>query len=328
MRSLAPADSLVYLETNDLAAALQPIVESKPFNEAAKYKPDLSALKGVQIAVAVTGFETSEEKISDENSIGRIQPHFVAIADTHAWNYQAVKFAEQKLGGFVEKIYDSEPSLEMSDKHGGKYFTWTAGERRKAYALVLDSLIYFANDESSIDKCLSVRQGEADSIVKTGKVPLAESQTLARGYVSSDGISQIASLISVKFANESNKDSELQTAIVDVLPQLIRNTVKEMNWTAGNGSNCVEDKFVIERPSSTTVNSDEMMAEFGESMAEEIESVTTDEVVNALAEARPDVDSPNTVYSKGNRVTGNRVEHQTVSDFGFIGWIISQFNEE
>src|SRR5882757_7244485 len=67
MRSLAPAETLVYLETNDLAAALQPIVDSKPFNEVAKSKPDFSALKGVQLAVAVTGFETSEEKLTDEN---------------------------------------------------------------------------------------------------------------------------------------------------------------------------------------------------------------------------------------------------------------------
>src|SRR6266513_2094796 len=125
MRSLVPADSLVYLETNDLAAALQPIVDSKPFNEVAKRKPDFSTLKGVQLAVAVTGFETREEKLTDEHSIGRIQPHFVAVADTHAWNYQAVGFAEQKLGAFVEKIYDSEPMLEKSDKNGGKYFTWT-----------------------------------------------------------------------------------------------------------------------------------------------------------------------------------------------------------
>ena len=61
MRSLAPAETLVYLETNDLAAALQPIVDSKPFNEVAKSKPDFSALKGVQLAVAVTGFETPKK---------------------------------------------------------------------------------------------------------------------------------------------------------------------------------------------------------------------------------------------------------------------------
>ena len=103
MRTLVPAETLVYLETNDLAAALQPIVDSKPFNEVAKSKPDFSALKGVQLAVAVTGFETSEEKVNDEQSVGRIQPRFVAVADTHAWNFQAVAFAEQKLGSFVEE---------------------------------------------------------------------------------------------------------------------------------------------------------------------------------------------------------------------------------
>src|SRR5580765_5235800 len=125
MRSLVPAETLVYLETNDLAAALQPIVDSKPFNEVAKSKPDLSALKGVQLAVAVTGFETSEEKLTDENSVGRIQPHFVAVADTHAWHYQAVGFAEQKLGALVAKIYDSEPTLDKPEKNGGRYLTWT-----------------------------------------------------------------------------------------------------------------------------------------------------------------------------------------------------------
>src|SRR5689334_6597598 len=63
MRTLMPADSLVYLETNDLAMALQPMVDSKSFTKAAKYKPDLSPLRGVQVAVAVTGFEASEEKV-------------------------------------------------------------------------------------------------------------------------------------------------------------------------------------------------------------------------------------------------------------------------
>ncbi|MGB5013127.1 MAG: hypothetical protein WBO68_03780, partial [Pyrinomonadaceae bacterium] len=86
MRTLVPAETLVYLETNDLAVALQPIVDAKPFMEVAKSKPDLSALKGVQLAVAVTGFETSEEKLTDEHSVGRVQPRFVAVADTHAWN--------------------------------------------------------------------------------------------------------------------------------------------------------------------------------------------------------------------------------------------------
>jgi hypothetical protein len=82
MRTLAPAETLVYLETNDLAAALKPIVDSKAFNEAAKRKPDLSALQGVQLVVAVTGFETTEEKLTEEHSVGRVQP-ILLLLPTH-----------------------------------------------------------------------------------------------------------------------------------------------------------------------------------------------------------------------------------------------------
>ncbi len=264
MRTLVPAETLVYLESNDLAAALQPIVDSKPFTDVAKSKPDLSALKGVQVAVAVTGFETTEEKLTDEHSVGRIQPQFVAVADTHAWNYQAVGFAEKKLGAFVEKIYDSEPTLEKSDKNGGKYFTWKANDGRKAYALVVDSLIYFGNDETAIDKCLAVRRGEADSIAKAGKVVPAAPGTLASGYVGPDGIAQIANIIGLKFASELGEDSEVQSAIAGILPQLLRKSVTDVTWTQTKNEQGIEDNYSITMPAEIANIFNETMATNGE----------------------------------------------------------------
>ena len=263
LRTLVPAETLVYLETNDLAAALQPIVDAKPFLEVAKSKPDFSALKGVQLAVAVTGFETSEEKLTDEHSVGRVQPRFVAVAETHAWNYQANAFAEQKLGSFVREIYDSEPTLERSDKNGGKYFKWTAPDGRKAYALVIDSLIYFGNDETAIDKCLAVKRGESDSIVKTGKVPTASLETLASGYVSTDGIAQIANIIGLKYASEIGEDSEVQSAIAGILPQLLRNTVIDISWTSMTAEQGIEDKYLISFPPDIANVLNETMATGG-----------------------------------------------------------------
>ncbi|MBK7932103.1 MAG: hypothetical protein IPK01_01140 [Acidobacteria bacterium] len=260
MRTLVPAETLVYLETNDLAAALQPIVDAKPFMEAAKRKPDLSALKGVQLAVAVTGFETREEKLTDEHSVGRVQPRFVAIADTHAWNSNAVTFAEKKLGSFVANIYDSEPTVEKTDKNGGKYFTWTATDGRKAYALVIDSIIYFGNDEPAIEKCLAVKRGETDSILKTGKVPVTDRTTLAQGYVSTDGIAQIAALAGLKFASEAADESEVQSAIAGILPKLIRNSITEISWTSINTEKGIEDKYTIGMPPDITAVFAETMA--------------------------------------------------------------------
>jgi hypothetical protein len=284
----------------------------------------------VQLAVAVTGFETSEEKISDEQSVGSIQPRFVAVAETHAWNYQAAAFAEQKLGGFVEQIYDSEPKLEKSDKYGGKYFVWTADDGRKANALVIDSLIYFSSDEAAIEKCLAVRRGEADSILSTTKIQPAAADTFASGYVTTDGVAQIAALISLKFASESKEDNELQTAIVDVLPQLIRSSITDVSWTAKKAERGVEDKFVIQMPPNRTDKSDEILSEIADSIIDDIEDTSADELVKIFAEPRSEdaADKPNTVHSRENKFTATQVERRTVSDLGFIGWLIAQFGSE
>jgi len=264
MRSLVPADSLVYLEANDLAAALQPIVDSKPFQQAAKSKPDFAVLKGVQLAVAVTGFETTEEKLTDENSVGRVQPRFVAVADTHAWNYQAVAFADQKLGQFVTDIYGADVTQGVIDKNNGKYFTWTSNDGRKSYAQVTDSIIYFGNDESAIDKCLAVRRGEADSIAKTGKVQTADARTLASGYISTDGVAQIASIIGLKLAAEIGEDAEVQSAIAGILPQLIRGSITEVSWTATNTDHGIEDKYSITMPVNIAETLNDTMASMGD----------------------------------------------------------------
>ncbi len=248
MRLLVPAETLIYLETNDLAAALQPIVDSKPFREAATSTTDISVLRGVQLAVAVTGFETTEQKLTDENSVGRIQPRFVAIADTHAWNYQAVAFADQKLGQFVTDIYGADVTQDQIDKNGGKYFTWTSNDGRKSHAQVIDSLIYFGNDESIIDKCMAVRRGEADSIAKTGKVAATDPNSLASGYVSTDGVAQLGNIAGLRFGSDLSDESEVQSAIAGLLPRLIRSSVTEIRWVARKTDDGIEDRYQVSMP--------------------------------------------------------------------------------
>ncbi|MBP9664280.1 MAG: hypothetical protein KBD94_06625 [Pyrinomonadaceae bacterium] len=263
MRTLVPAETLVYLETNDLAAALQPIVDSKPFAEVAKSKPDLTALKGVQVAVAVTGFETSEEKVNDEQSIGKVRPRFVAVADTHAWDYQAVKFAETRLNSFVQEMLGGGTKMgrsQRSQQTGGTYITWTATDGRLAHALILDAVIYFANDETAIDKCLAVKRGEADSILKTGKIQPAEPGTLARGYVSTNGVAQIAALASLYFASRASDEGEVQSAVADILPRLIRGTVTDIAWSTSQTSEGIDDKWQVRMPAEVAAVFEETFA--------------------------------------------------------------------
>lgn len=328
MRQLVPADSLAYLETNDLAAALQPVIDSRAFTAAAKARPDLSPLKGVQLAVAVTGFEVSEEKVSDENSVGRVQPRFVAVADTHAWNFQAVRFAEQRLGAFVSRIYDAEPTLEKNEREGGTYFTWSAGDGRKAHALVIGSVVYFANDESAIDKALAVRRGDADSIAKTDKLSSASPQTLARGHISREGVAQTANIISVMLAASASEDAELRTAIATVMPQELRTSIDDVSWTMTKAERGIEDIYVIGRPAGAKQESSPLLEELASSLIEDIQETNGRDVAAALGIEAGNADGANTVYRQENRFSDNTVERHTVTDLGFIGWMVVQLSEE
>jgi hypothetical protein len=265
LRTVIPADALVYLETNDLGKALRAVTENEAFKAAAKTQPDFSALAGMKLAVAVTGFETKEQQVTEENSVLNFKPRFVAVAETNAWNYQALSFTENKLGEFINETYGGEVALETSDKHGGKYFVWAAQDGRKAYALVRGSLIFFGNDESAIEKCLAVTRGEAESITKNPKVAALSIDSLASGYVSTDGVAQISIIAGISMAKTSSEEGEVQSFIARILPEIVRNSVTEAIWTSKRSDDGrIEDNYTLSLNPDTAKVLDETVVPVGE----------------------------------------------------------------
>lgn len=244
VREVLPGDALVYLEAKDLGAAVSAMTESNAFQQAARSVPDLSPLNEMEFGVAVTGFQTKEQAITAENSVLNFQPIFVAAVETRLWNFQAIGFVEQELGLFISEAYGGEAVLETSEKHDGRYFVWTAQDGRKAYALVINSLILFGNDESSLEKCLAVKRGEIDNIAKNPKI--TKSERLAFGYVSPDGIAQLSNIAGLSIAKNASDDSEVQSFVSRILPELLRGTLKDLTWTAQKSDDGIEDKFSIE----------------------------------------------------------------------------------
>lgn len=245
VRTVIPADALVYLETSDLGKAVGAITENPKFLELAKNKPDLSALNGIRLAIAITGFETSEERVTAENSVLNFQPHFVAVAETNAWSWQTASFAENQLGEFINEVYGGGVELEVTPKPDGKYYVWKAKDGRKAYALVEGSVIYFGNDESAIEKCIAVKRGEADSIAKNPRIA-TPADNIAFGYVSPDGIAQLANLTGISLAMKAGEEGEVKSFIARVLPEVLRKSVRELTWAAARREGGrIEDKYSI-----------------------------------------------------------------------------------
>jgi hypothetical protein len=244
VRTVIPGDALVYLETQDLGKALHAVTDNDAFRAAAKSQPDFSALNGIRVGVAVTGFESKDIPAADGASELNIQPRFVAVAETNAWNYQAIKFAENKLGEFVNDIYGGGVELERFPRFDGDYFIWTAQDGRKAYGLVIGSLIFFGNDESAIEKCVSVRKGEGESLAKSGRLPSGD--YLATGYVSTDGVAQIANIASIQFAVGAGEEDEVRGFIARVLPEILRKSITEVTWTASRNEQGIADEINLE----------------------------------------------------------------------------------
>ncbi|MGD9561448.1 MAG: hypothetical protein AB7F88_05250 [Pyrinomonadaceae bacterium] len=245
-RTVVPADALVYLETSDLGKVIEAITSNPKFEQLAKTRPDTSALNGIKLSVALTGFQTFEEPVSGESAVLNFRPRFVAVAETNAWSYQTLSFAENKLGEFVNEIYGGEVELVIINKHNGRYFTWTALDGRQAFALVRGSLILFGNDESAIENCVNVMNGGAPNIAANPRITALNPNSLASGYVSKDGVAQIANIAGVSLAIGAGEEAEAKSFIARVLPEIARNSITEVTWTSARlDPGRIEDTFTI-----------------------------------------------------------------------------------
>lgn len=243
IRTVIPADAMLYIETQDLGKALTASTDNEAFRSASKTRPDLSALNGIKLGLAVTGFETKEETEGEGSSVLNFQPRFVAVAETNAWNYQAIKFAENKLGEFINEVYGGGVELERAPKHDGDYFVWTSDDGRKAYGYVTGSLIFFGNDEGAIEKCIAIRKGEGESIAKNADLPSGD--FLATGIMSKDGIGQFANIAGIQLAIGAGEEEEVRAFIARVLPEIVRNSVEQVTWTASRSELGVEDRLTL-----------------------------------------------------------------------------------
>ena len=131
----------------------------------------------------------------------------------------------------------------MTPRNDGKFYVWTAQDGRKAYALQQGSLVFFGNDETSIERCQAVKRGEAESIAKNPKI--TDGDRLAFGYISPEGVGQIANIAGISLAMGASEEDEVKSFVARVLPEMLRNAVKEVTWTASTNDKGIEDKVVV-----------------------------------------------------------------------------------
>jgi hypothetical protein len=268
MAAYVPADSLVYLETNDLPDIASGVVSTdawKALVPSAGIKSNLGnlgwlsrlaswtgigpadsvVLARAQVAVTILGLDAA-----DAGDALKIKPRYAVVVETHTGESRTRAAVEKRIGEFARRAY-GEPRIEQKEVDGAKFITWIApvGERR-IVAAVMGSVAILGNDEAAVQACLAVRRNERPSLAGNPQVEemrgrVGGNEALAFGYISPEGAARILELAATVYAGQMSSDPRAQSAAASILPPLAKKILGGAGWSAHISNGVVEDRYFI-----------------------------------------------------------------------------------
>lgn len=261
MADYAPADSIVYVEFNNLAAvahaiqnsevwqAAAPITQSKPatqnrfMNTAAR--AGIGPLPAVlfaraQFALVVIGLNTSEE-----NDTLKVRPEVAIIAETHTSHWRIQPATVEAVKHLANFAYGASMCSER--KADADYIDCSvAGGERKIVGAVDGSLVVVGNSDNAVRSCLEVHRGVRPSIhtdpemVKV-RSSLASAKTLGFGYISPANSAKLFSWAAPLLMGQAPGDQQLEQLLAVSAGKVLRGVA----WTANPSPNGIEDRFLF-----------------------------------------------------------------------------------
>jgi hypothetical protein len=268
MTAYVPADSLIYLEANDLPDIATGLISTDAWKALAPPAgirsdfgyigwlsrlaswtgigpADAVVLSRAQIAVTVLGFDAA-----DAGDTLKIKPRYAVVAETQTGESRTQYAIEKRVGEFARRAY-GEPRVEQKEADGVKFTTWIApdGERR-IIAAVTGSVAIIGNDESAVQACLAVHRNERPSLKDNAQLAelrgrVGGSDALAFGYVSSEGAARLLEIAATAYAGQISSDPRAQSAAASLLPQLAKKILGSAAWSAHVSQGTIEDRYFL-----------------------------------------------------------------------------------
>jgi hypothetical protein len=268
MSAYVPADSLIYLEANDLPDIISGIVSTdawKALAPPAGIKSNLGylgwlsrlvswtgigsadavVLSRAQIAVTVTGLDAA-----DAGETLKIKPRYAIVAETHTGESRTRTAVENRVGAFARRAY-GDPLVETKEENGASFTIWISqdGERRIISA-VMGSVAVIGNDESAVQACLAVRRSERPSLASHSQLEemrgrVRGKEALAFGYVSPEGAGRLLEIVATAYAGQISQDPRAQSAAASMLPTIAKKILGAVGWSAQLSEGSIEDRYFI-----------------------------------------------------------------------------------
>lgn len=261
MADYAPADSIVYVEFNNLAEvahaiqqtdvwqAAVPITHSKPNTTSSLLtsaaRAGVGPLEAVlfaraQIALVVVGMNTSEE-----NDTLKVRPEIALIAETHTSSWRTKPAAVEALRKLAGVAYGVSDCTERSGDV--EYIECSvAGAERKLIGAVDGTLVVIGNSDNAIKSVLEVRRGNRPSIrtdpemLKVRSSVVSE-KSLGFGYISPLNSAKLFSWAAPLLMGQAPGDRQLEQLLVVSAGKILRGVA----WTASSAEGKIEDRFLF-----------------------------------------------------------------------------------
>lgn len=261
MADYAPADSLVYVEFNNLSDVAEAIQESDVWRAAAPItgnkkasqnrlamsaaRAGIGPLEGVlfaraQIALVVVGLNTSEE-----NDTLKIRPDVALIAETHT----SKRRTKPAVVEVVKKLADFAYGASMCNERSADadYIECSIpGGERKIIGAVDGTLVVIGNSEGAVRSCLEARRGNrpnmrTDTELLKVRANLASDKTLGFGYISPANSAKLFSWAAPLFMGQARGDQQLEQLLAVSAGKILRGVA----WTASSAKGGIEDRFLF-----------------------------------------------------------------------------------
>ncbi|MBA2340415.1 MAG: hypothetical protein H0V88_08465 [Pyrinomonadaceae bacterium] len=268
MAAYVPADSLVFIEANNLPRVASCLVSTDawkalaPFDDVTPTRINwltrFAAWTGIGTAEAVV-FARSQMAVTlmdiDAGRAGEgltlnIKPRAAIVLETHTGERRVRAAIEKLVGNFARRAY-GEPRIERRETDEAAWIIWSAPEgERRIVSAVADSVAIIGNDQATVEACLAVRRGErpslagnADLEVMRGRVD--SGNALASGYISPSSAARLTVLAASLYAAQSALNPRAQSTAAALLPQLTDRIIGGAAWSTRLNGGKIEDHYFI-----------------------------------------------------------------------------------
>ena len=264
MAGYVPAESLAYLEANDLVSVAQGITGTEawrllaqPLGAPAQLVPHgwpiqlarwtgIGSTEAVLLARAQVALVFTQAQATEAGSTLTIKPLAALVIETHTSQRRMRPVIEKHVEDIARRAY-GEASLTRKQIDGVEIVEWKSPDNtRRLLLAIVDTVAIVGNDESVMLNCIDVRRGKRPSLatnqqLETMKQQLGGAQAPLFGFVPKAGVK--AAIQAWAFSRAANAADA--AAVAPIISNAFGNLIDVFAWTSRFDDAGAEDRWRV-----------------------------------------------------------------------------------